>query len=30
MDGTGKPPNVEVIAEVEAALGTVLSVATPA
>ena len=30
LDVTGRPPNVEVMAEVEAALGTVLGAATPA
>ena len=30
LDGAGRPPNVEVMAEVEAALGTVLGAATPA
>ena len=30
LDGAGRPPNVEVMAEVGAALGTVLGAATPA
>ena len=30
LDEAGRPPNVEVMAEVEAALGTVLGAATPA
>ena len=30
LDSAGKPPNVEVVAEVEAALGTVLGAETPA
>ena len=30
LDSSGKPPNIEVVVEVEAALSIVLGVATPA